>query len=244
MLLIIPIALALLLVSCVGIGDGALFDNITTGEKKESSVPVPEADVFCQIYPGLSPSGTVTTKSIDALTLFLDLSAGNYTIDVDRTAVEKPFFELIYYGPSGKHYVIYEDDFVFAKDDKIDLDTNNSAQYTALGQLDGIYDQTEALYINTLNKVTEEEKAAGFKLNCLHVKMHPGMSRTFFLDEFKDIGGIYLKHLTTSEGYQALVYFESCTPAELEEKIAIVEKISVVNGVAMVGVRSEDPTLD
>jgi hypothetical protein len=75
---------------------------------------------------------------------------------------------------------------------------------------------------------TEEERVVGVKLNCLSVVMHPGVSRTFFLDEFKDIGGIYLKHLTTSEGYQALIYFESCTPAELEEKLNTVKTMSVV----------------
>jgi hypothetical protein len=93
------------------------------------------------------------------------------------------------------------------------------------GRFDGVY---ETLLLKILNNVTEEERVAGVKLNCLSVVMHPGVSRTFFLDEFKDIGGIYLKHLSTAEGYQALIYFESCTPAELEQKLNTVKTMSVV----------------
>ena len=76
--------------------------------------------------------------------------------------------------------------------------------------------------------------------DCIVAKTH-NKNGFIFTD---DIGGIYLKHLTTSEGYQALIYFESCTPAELEEKIAIVEAISTVSLVSKIHLGYDDPTLD
>lgn len=235
-----------LLISCVGIGDGALFDNITTREKEENSVGVPGSAAFCQIYPGMSPGGTVTTNSEKSLELGLRLSGEEYLTDIERDAMEKSYFELIYSGPSGKHYVIYTDDFVFEKADKIDLDTNNDAQYTSLGKLEGIYEQTEQLYIKTLHEVTDEERAAGYKLNCLQVEMKPELSRTFILSDFEDIGGFYLydfedQPMFSSSYYpreSVVVYFKSCTPEELEEKIAKLKQNAVVGSVEKVFVAS------
>lgn len=225
--------------SCAGIGDGALFDNITTGEKKENSVTALEvdADAFCQIYPGMSPGGTVTTNSVKSLELGLRLLSEEYLTDIDRDAMEKSYFELIYSGPSGKHYVIYSDDFVFEKVNKANLDTNDSHSVVSLGKLTGAYAQTEEAYLDTLNAVTEEELGAGFKLNCLQVEMKPEISRTFILSDFEDIGGFYLLQLPAFEsstyyvGTQTgsvMVYFKSCTLAELEEKLNTVKKMSVV----------------
>ena len=232
-----------LLISCVGIGDGALFDNITTREKNENGVTEPEADAFCQIYPGMSPLGTVTTTSIRALELLTRLMSEEYLTDVDRTTVEKPYYELIYQGTEDKHYIIYEDDFVFEKVNKINLDTNESHSVVSLGKLTGAYAQTEDVYLDTLNAVTDEERDAGFKLNCLKVEMKPELSRSFILSDFEDIGGFYLVQLPAFEsstyyvGTQTgsvMVYFKSCTPEELEEKIALLKKNSVVKSVSQI----------
>ena len=235
--------------SCVGIGDGALFDNITTREKNENGVTEPEADAFCQIYPGMSPLGTVTTRSIRSLELLTRLMSEDYLIDVDRTTVEKPYYELIYQGTEDKHYIIYEDDFVFEKVNKANLDTNDSHSVVSLGKLIGAYAQTEEVYLDTLNAVTDEERDAGFKLNCLQVEMKPEISRTFILSDFEDIGGFYLVQLPAFEsstyyvGTQTgsvMVYFKSCTPGELEEKIALLKKNSVVKSVSRIIVTYPD----
>ena len=154
----------LTLPSCVGIGDGAMFDNITTGEKEENSVGVPGVAAFCQIYPGMFSGGTVTTNSAKALELHLRLLSEEYLTGIERDAMEKSFFELIYSGTSGKHYVVYSDDFVFEKVNKANLDTNDSHSVVSLGKLTGAYAQTEEVYLDTLNAVTEEELGAGFKL--------------------------------------------------------------------------------
>lgn len=238
-----------LLISCVGIGDGALFDNITTREKNENGVTEPEADVFCQIYPGMSPLGTVTTRSIRSLELLTRLMSEEYLTDVDRTTVEKPYYELIYQGTEDKHYIIYEDDFVFEKVNKANLDTNDSHSVVSLGKLTGAYAQTEEVYLDTLNAVTDEERDAGFKLNCLQVEMKPEISRIFYLSDFEDIGGFYLFEINQSQPsfsssynpYEpVIVYFKSCTPEELEEKIALIKQKSVVKTVSRIIVMYPD----
>ena len=232
--------LILTLPSCVGIGDGAMFDNITTGEKEENSVGVPGVDAFCRIYPGMFPGGTVTTNSEKSLELGLRLSGEEYLTGIERDAMDKSSFELIYSGPSGKHYVVYSDDFVFEKVNKVNLDTDESHSVVSLGKLTGAYAQTEEVYLDTLNAVTDEERDAGFKLNCLQVQMNPEISRTFILSDFEDIGGFYLVQLPAFEsstyyvGTQTgsvMVYFKSCTPGELEEKIALLKKNSIVKSV-------------
>ena len=232
--------LILTLPSCVGIGDGAMFDNITTGEKEENSVGVPGVDAFCRIYPGMFPGGTVTTNSEKSLELGLRLSGEEYLTGIERDAMDKSSFELIYSGPSGKHYVVYSDDFVFEKVNKVNLDTDESHSVVSLGKLTGAYAQTEEVYLDTLNAVTDEERDAGFKLNCLQVKMKPELSRTFILSDFEDIGGFYLFEINQSQPsfssfytpYEpVIVYFKSCTPEELEEKIAMLKENSVVKSV-------------
>ena len=229
----------LTLPSCVGIGDGAMFDNITTGEKEETGVGVPGSAAFCQIYPGMSPGGTVTTNSAKALELHLRLSGEEYLTGIERDAMEKSFFELIYSGTSGKHYVVYSDDFVFEKV----ADTNSeSATYIWLGKLTGAYDQVVEAYLDTLDAVTDEERDAGFKLNCLQVEMTPGISRTFILSDFEDIGGFYLYDFEDQPMFSSsyfpresvVVYFKSCTPEELEEKIAMLKESSVVKSASRI----------
>jgi len=225
--------------SCVGIGDGAMFDNITTGEKEENSVGVPGSAAFCQIYPGMFPGGTVTTNSVKSLELGLRLSGEEYLTGIERDAMDKSFFELIY---SGKHYVVYSDDFVFEKVNKVNLDTDDSHSVVSLGKLTGAYAQTEEVYLDTLNAVTDEERDAGFKLNCLQVEMNSGISRTFILSDFEDIGGFYLYDFenqpTFSSSYypreSVVVYFKSCTPEELEEKIAMLKENFVVKSASRI----------
>lgn len=238
----------LCLTSCVGIGDGAMFDNITMGEKEENSVGVPGVAAFCQIYPGMSPGGTVTTNSAKALELHLRLLSEEYLTGIERDAMEKSFFELIYSGPSGKHYVIYEDDFVFEKVNKINLDTDDSHSVVSLGKLTGAYDQVVEAYLDTLNTVTDEERAAGFKLNCLQVEMKPEISRRFILSDFEDIGGFYLYDFEDQPMFSSsyfpresvIVYFKSCTPEELEEKIALLNENSVVKSASKIIVTYRD----
>ena len=247
--IILLLIASLMLPSCVGIGDGALFDNITTREKNENGVTEPEADVFCQIYPGMSPLGTVTTKSISSLELLTRLMSEEYLTDVDRTTVEKPYYELIYQGTEDKHYIIYEDDFVFEKVNKANLDTNDSHSVVSLGKLTGAYDQVVEAYLDTLNAVTDEERDAGFKLNCLQVQMNPEISRSFILSDFEDIGGFYLFEINQSQPLFSsfytpykpfIVYFKSCTPEELEEKIALIKQKSVVKSVSKIIVTYPD----
>lgn len=237
----------LTLTSCVGIGDGAMFNDITTGEKEENGVGVPGVAAFCQIYPGMSPGGTVTTNSVKSLELGLRLSGEEYLTGLDRDAMEKSFFELIYSGTSGKHYLIYEDDFVFEKVNNVNLDTNDSHSVVSLGKLTGAYDQVVEAYLDTLDAVTDEERDAGFKLNCLQVEMTPGISRRFILSDFEDIGGFYFDfedQPSFSSSYfpreSVVVYFKSCTPEELEEKIAMLKENSVVESASRIIVTYPD----
>ena len=238
---IILLLIALILPSCAGIGDGALFDNITAGDKTDA-----DADpAWCQIYPGMSPEGTVRTKSAEAMELLTTLDNGEYRTDIDRTAEEKPYFELTY-DSLEMHFIVYGDDFVVEKTENIDFAMNNDVQYTSLGKLDGIYDQTEQLYVSTLNAVTDEERAAGYKLNCLQVEMKPEISRIFYLSDFEDIGGFYMIYVANqpsisssfSASNRVIVYFKSCTPEELEAKIDKIKQNAVVESVEKVLVGS------
>ena len=235
--------------SCAGIGDGAMFDNITTGEPNEITLE-PEGVAVAKLVAYNSDRtvmGKLSLTDADAEELYEYLTdSSNYTNDTETDMMSKASIQIDFEGINGKInldsqnavevfevFYIDSDDIVTMQ--SLELDMGRT------GRFDGVY---EILLLNILNNVTEEEKAAGVKLNCLHVTMKNGISRTFYLDEFKDIGGIYLKHITADMGYSALIYFESCTPAELEEKIAIVEAISTVSLVSKVHLGYDDPTLD
>lgn len=175
-------------------------------------------------YAPMAHSRIPTNKAQETYTL---LSEGNYVTGLDRTEEVHTYVLLNFTGAVDATYYVYSDDYV--------AEQSRSSQgddvYRPLGHLDGIYDKCLELYEDALDTLTEEERAAGVKLNCLQVKMKQTISRIFYLSDFEDIGGIYLKHLDFSDGDYALVYFESCTPEELKEKIAAIESLTIVDDV-------------
>jgi hypothetical protein len=182
---------------------------------------------FCNISTSDAPQAFTKASSEKVLDMYLMLSQNELPSGsvILRTDEEKAYVLLSFWGAADADYYVYSDDYV---------EEYNTAAYTnatlikELGFIDGAYEKAIELLEYSMNTVTEEEKAAGVKLNCLRVDMQRGMSRSFMLSEFADIGGIYLKHMTNDEAYYVLVYFESCTLAELEEKLNTVKKMSVV----------------
>lgn len=193
---------------------------------------------FCKISTSDAPQAFTKASSEKVLDMYLMLSQNELPSGsvILRTDEEKAYVLLSFWGATDADYYVYSDDYV---------EEYNTAPYTnatlikKLGFIDGAYEKAIELLEYSLNTVTEEERVAGVKLNCLSVVMHPGVSRTFFFDEFKDIGGIYLKHLTTSEGYQALIYFESCTPHELDEKLFYVKAKGIAYQVSKIPVAED-----
>ena len=245
---IIVFALILMLVSgtltsCfAGIGDGAIFNDVSTKEQTEAvditlepeNLPVAKLVAY---NTDRTVMGKLSLTDADAEELYEYLTdSSNYTNNTETDMMSKASIQIDFEGINGKinldsqkavevFEVFYIDSDDIVSMQSLELDMGRT------GRFDGVY---ETLLLKILNNVTEEEKAAGVKLNCLYVTMKNGISRTFYLDEFKDIGGIYLKHMTTDRGYSALIYFESCTPAELEDKRAEVKKNSVVDTVQTV----------
>ena len=175
-------------------------------------------------YAPMAFSRIPTNKAQETYTL---LSEGNYVTGLDRTEEVHTYVLLNFTGAVDATYYVYSDDYVAEQS----WSSQGDDVYRPLGHLDGIYDKCLELYEDALDTLTEEERAAGVKLNCLQVKMKQTMSRIFYLSDFEDIGGIYLKHLDFSDGDYALVYFESCTPEELKEKIASIESLTIVDDV-------------
>lgn len=192
---------------------------------------------FCNISTENAPHATIRASGDSVYECFAMLSEGNYLTGMDRTDEVQTYIILSFWGAEDKIYYVYSDDYVYQYG--INLDTDSL--YQPLGFLDGIYDYCLGLYEDALDNLTDEERAAGVKLNCLQVKMKPNISRIFYLSDFEDIGGIYLKYQNSSDGYYTLVYFESCTPEELKEKISVIEKLEVVDEVSevLIVVRSE-----
>ena len=250
------ICAALLLLSfssCfAGIGDGAIFNDVSTNAKTEAAdITLQPEDVavakLVAYNSDRSVMGELLLTDSDAEELYEYLTdSSNYTNDTETDMMQKASIHITFEGinpqidlDSNNAEDVF-DTFYITSDDIVSMNVSE-IEAGRTGRFEGVY---ETLLLKILYSVTEEEKAAGVMLNCLHVTMKNGISRTFYLDEFKDIGGIYLKHMTADMGYSALIFFESCTPAELEEKIAIVEAKSTVSLVSKVHLGYDDPTLD
>jgi hypothetical protein len=188
---------------------------------------------FCKISTSDAPQAFTKASSEKVLDMYLMLSQNELPSGsvILRTDEEKAYVLLSFWGAADADYYVYSDDYV---------EEYNTAAYTnatlikELGFIDGAYEKAIELLEYSMNTVTEEEKAAGVKLNCLRVKMIPGISRTFFLSEFESIGAFYMEERVDSTGHYAIVYFASCTPEELEDKRAEVKKNSVVDTVQTV----------
>lgn len=186
--------------------------------------------LFCNISTENAPHAMTRVSGDGVYECLTMLSEGNYQTGTDRTGEVQTYIMLSFWGAESDTYYVYSDDYV----QEYNTNTTSSSLFKPLGFLDGIYDKCLELYEDALDTLTDEERAAGVKLNCLQVKMKPNISRTFYLSDFADIGGIYLRHLNSSDGYSTLVYFESCTPEELKEKISAIEKLAVVDDVSEV----------
>lgn len=238
--LILILACVLLLPSCfAGIGDGAIFNDASTVEKTEAeAITLQPEDVagakLVAYNSDRSVMGKLSLTDADAEELYEYLTdSSNYTNDTETDMMSKASIQIDFEGINGKinldsqNAVVVFDSFYITSDDIVSMNVSET-EWGRTGRFDGVY---EILLLNILNHVTEEEKAAGVKLNCLRVKMIPGISRTFFLSEFESIGAFYMEERVDSTGHYAIVYFASCTPEELEDKRAEVKKNSVVDTV-------------
>ncbi len=192
--------------------------------------------LFCSISTENAPHAMTRASGNSVYECFTMLSEGNYQTGMDRTDEVQTYIMLSFWGTEDATYYVYSDDYVQAFNSE---PYTNALLFKPLGFLDGIYDKCLELYEDALDNVTDEERAAGMKLNCLQVKMKPNISRIFYLSDFEDIGGIYLKHLDLSDGRYTLVYFESCTREELKEKISVIEKLEVVDDVSEIFIIEE-----
>ncbi len=186
---------------------------------------------FCTVSTSYAPHASVRAAGEKVRDMYLLLSEFEFPSDTDipRNGIETSYVMLSFWGAADADYYVYSDDYVEAFNAEPFV---NSSLFKPLGYLDGAYEKAIELFEDSLNMFTEEELDAGVKLNCLQVKMKMNISRIFYLSDFEDIGGIYLKHLTLSDGYYAWVYFESCTHNELKKKISAIEKLDVVDDVS------------
>lgn len=186
---------------------------------------------FCNISTEKCSACDVRASGDSVYECFTMLSEGNYQTGMDRTANEKTYVILSFWGAEDATYYVYSDDYV--------EEYTNASLFKQLGHLDGIYDNAIALFKQTLNHVTAEEYDAGVKLNCLSVLINNSVSRGYYVSDFEDVGCIYIDVLAT-DYYSYLVYFEACTREELDEKIVILEKIAGVEEVDKIYVYNYD----
>jgi hypothetical protein len=243
----------LCLTSCVGIGDGAMFDNITTGEPNEITLE-PEGVAVAKLVAYKSDRtvmGELEVTGSDAMELYEYLTdSSNYTNDTETNMMEKASVHITFEGinsqidlDSNNAEDVF-DTFYIDSDDIVSMNVSET-EWGRTGRFDGVY---ETLLSKILNNVTDEEIAAGFKLNCLQVEMKPEISRRFILSDFEDIGGFYLYDFEDQPMFSSfyfpresvIVYFKSCTPAELEEKIAMIKENSVVKSASKIIVKYPD----
>lgn len=186
---------------------------------------------FCNLSTSDAPQALIRASGEDVYTMLLTLKEGEYSGNTGYKPLSD-YISLSFFGSESISYIVDSNNSVF----KFDASQAKGDLYAPVGVMSGIYKKAQALLESALNRVTEEEKEAHLKLNCLRVDMQRGMSRSLMLSEFADIGGIYLKHMTNDEAYFVLVYFESCSLAELEEKLFYVKAKGIAYQVSKIHV--------
>ena len=148
------------------------------------------------------------------------LTDGTYQTDNDRTAMEKEYIVLGFWGAANGEFYIYSDDYVEEFDSQ-----STTSLYQPKGTLTGIYQKALDAYYETLEPLTEDE--VGYKLNSLSLLGNGKQVPT--LENFADIGCISVEEIYTSESssgeiaYHLILYFESCTIEQLHEKISVLK---------------------
>ena len=148
------------------------------------------------------------------------LTDGTYQTDNDRTAEEKEYIVLSFWGAVTGEFYIYSDDYVEEFDSQ-----STTSLYQPKGTLTGIYQKAIDVYYETLETLTEDE--VGYKLNSLSLLGNGKQVPT--LEDFADIGCISVEEIYTSESssgeiaYHLILYFESCTIEQLDEKISVLK---------------------
>lgn len=148
------------------------------------------------------------------------LTDGTYQTDNDRTAEEKEYIVLSFWGAAKGEFYIYSDDYVEEFDSQ-----STTSLYQPKGTLTGIYQKALDVYYETLETLTEDE--VGYKLNSLSLLGNGKQVPT--LEDFADIGCISVEEIYTSESssgeiaYHLILYFESCTIEQLDEKISVLK---------------------
>ncbi len=173
-----------------------------------------------------------TNKAQETYTL---LSEGNYVTGLDRTEEVHTYIIMAFTGAVDAIYYVYSDDYVEIFNSE---PSTSSSLYKPLGHLDGIYDKCLELYEDALDTLTEEERAAGVKLNCLDVEIYPALSRVFNLSDFEDIGCIYMKTSPQAPN-KYLLYFHGWHKHELEAKVENLKARSYVKDASLIWIIQE-----
>ena len=174
---------------------------------------------FC--YMDHSQTGHTSTRisGEPVRNMYQMLTDGTYQTDNDRTAEEKEYIVLSFWGAANGEFYIYSDDYVEV------FDQQSTTLYQPKGTLTGIYQKALDAYYETLEPLTEDE--VGYKLNSLSLLGNGKQVPT--LEDFADIGCISVEEIYTSESssgeiaYHLILYFESCTIEQLEKKIAVLK---------------------
>lgn len=194
-----------MLVSCTGIGDGALIDNVqTSGEGETASSAVIDdgnAEWYCvlTLYDTEDDgSSRVRLGYEDTQELINLITTGEYdnyretdSLSNAYIMIESEMFEetSTAFNAFTTGYRIYSDDFV--------AEMNWASSWLPglwpLGKQEGIYERVIEI-MNKANKgVEKSESAAGFAFDRLIVCTKPGYSP--LISDFEDLGCIGIRHL-------------------------------------------------
>ncbi len=208
--------IAVMLVSCAGIGDGALIDNVQTEDQKAND------DCVLTVYD-TDGNGTYRARlgKEDMQELISLISTGEYDnyrepdslnnsyimVECEMAQEVSTAFKVLTTG-----YRIYSDDFV--------AEMNSLSSWMPglwpLGKQEGIYARVIEI-MNEANKdIARAESAAGFSFDSLIVRA--GEDYEFKASDFEDLGCIGVRHLANDKKNNSILWiftFDSCTEGEI-----------------------------
>lgn len=214
----------LTLTSCVGIGDGAMFDNITTDEEQlkditlaELTLPLPATDDSCVInmYNSEGHSSSRTRLNAELKNELRELlEADDYTQGYNASETNS-YIHVLFKDDNGK-----KDGYVIFRNDSVGYFFDGADKTVAKGKKDGAYNAVLTLITRANARRSSEEKAAGYSFTSLLVCAE--QSKSFPISDFSTLDCIGIFHLSddNTAGRVYYTFYFDCDTRERIDEIA------------------------
>ena len=180
---------------------------------------------FCYIRNSQTGHASTRISGEPVRNMYQMLTESTYQTDNDRTAEEKEYIVLSFWGAANGEFYIYSDDYVEVFDSQ-----STTSLYQPMGVASGLYAKAKSVFESSLYTLREKDvDASGMWLTRIGVRTKS--DKDYTVSDFVDVGCIYV--IEEEENYYSLFfhdmneYYYSQAVEALERREDIVEVVRI-----------------